>query len=151
MTTRRMLLAFGTAVFLLNFVAAAVAVAVNWPSQFGGVGTDAGEEVLTRGTAISAPPLPIGILVVSLLLVWRGGRLLVVGVVGIGATAALFLIGGIGELTAKATADTPKAVLVVAGIVWIGIALSLLGLAIATFVERRRFVRGARGDAGSRG
>ena len=149
MTARTALLTFATAVVLLNFVAAAVAVAVNWPSQFGGVGTDAGEELLTRGTAISAPLVPIAILVVSLLLVWRGGRLLVVGLVGIGATAALFLIGGIGELTAEGTADTPKAVLVVAGIVWIGIALSLLALAIATFVERRRSVRGARSEAGS--
>ena len=144
-----MLLGLGTAVFLLNFVAAAVAVAVNWPSQFGGVGTDAGEEVLSRGTAISAPLLPIAILVVSLLLVWRGGRLLTVGVVGIAVTAAMFLIGGIGELTAEETADTPKVVLVAAGIVWIVIALLLLGLAIAAFVERWRSVRRARSEHAS--
>lgn len=72
-----------------------VAVGLNWPSQFGGVGTDAGDELLTRGTAISATLLPIAILVASLLLVWRGGRWLTLGVVGIAATAAMFLIGGL--------------------------------------------------------
>ena len=122
---------------------------LNWPSQFGGVGTDAGDELLTRGTAISAPLLPIAILVVSLLLVWRGGRSSTVGAVGIAITAALLLIGGIGELTAEETVDTPKSVLVVGGIVWIGVALSLLGLAIAALVERRRSVRRARPSAPS--
>ncbi len=135
-TAQRNLLAFGVVLLLLNLVAAAIAVAVNWPSQFGGVGTDAGDELVTRGTAISAPLLPIAILAVSLLLVWRGGRMAVVGLVGVCATAALFLVGGIGELVAEGTTDTPKGVLVVSGIVWIAIAVTLLALAARAFRQR---------------
>ena len=135
---RRRLLRFGVAVLVLNVLAAAVAVAFNWPSQFGSVGTDAGDELLTRGTAISAPLLPVALLVVSLLLVWRGGRALVAGILGVLITAAMVLIGGIGELTAAGTSDTPKAVLVVAGVVWILIAAFLAWLAVAALRERRR-------------
>jgi hypothetical protein len=41
-------------------------------------------------------------------------------------------------------------VLVVAGIVWIVIAVSLFGLAVAAFVERSRVVRRERGDPAPR-
>ena len=135
---RRRLLAFGVALVVLNVVAAAVAVAANWPSQFGEARTDAGEDVITAGTAISAPLLPIAILVVSLLLVWRGGRALVAGVVGVCLTAAMFFIGAVGELTAEGTDETPKTVLVAAGIVWAIIALALFALASVAFAEWRR-------------
>lgn len=138
---RGALLRFGASLLVLNLLAAAVAVALNWPSQFGSVGTDAGAELLTRGTAISAPLLPVALLVVSLLLVWRGGRALVVGAVGALLTAVVVLIGGIGELTAKATSDTPKAVLVVAGLAWILIAAFLAWLAVGALREQRRSAR----------
>lgn len=134
---RTALLRFGVGLLVLNVLAAAVAVAVNWPSQFGSVGTDAGDELLTRGTAISAPLLPVALLVVSLLLVRRGGRALVAGAVGVLLTAAMMLIGGIGELTAAGSRDTPKAVLVVAGVVWILVAACLAWLAVAALRQRR--------------
>ena len=58
---------FAVVVSVLNVVAAVVAIIVNWPAQFGGVGTDAGKEFLTSGTAISGPVLP------ALLLSWSSG------------------------------------------------------------------------------
>ena len=73
--------------------------------------------MITAGTAISAPVLPIAIILVSLLLVWRGGRALVAGVVGVCLAAAMFFIGAVGELTAEGTDETPKTGLVAAGIV----------------------------------
>jgi len=56
---------------VLEVVATVVAVLVNWPSPFGGVGTDAGAELVTRGTAISAPLLPLVLLVLVVLLARR--------------------------------------------------------------------------------
>lgn len=147
-SARRNLLVFGSALPLLNIVAALVAVAVNWPSQFGGVGTDAGDELVTRGTAISAPILPVAVLVASLLLIRRGGRLFIPGIIGVALTAALFLVGAVGELTAEATRDTPKVVLVVAGVAWILVGTTLLALAAAALVERGR-ARALPGSAGA--
>lgn len=128
---------FAAAVLALNVVAAIVAVVVNLPTQFGKTGTDAGEDVLTSGTAISAPLLPVAILLVSLVLVLRRDRWGLVGIGGTYAAALLFLIGGIGEIAAEGTSDTPKAVLVVSGIVWAAIAIAFMGLATAAAMERR--------------
>lgn len=123
-------------VLVVNVVATVVAVAVNWPAQFGGVGTDAGGEFITRGTAISAPLLPV---VLLLIVVGLAGRRDVWGWVGIVAaylTAAVVLIGGVGELLAEATPDTPKPVLVAAGIAWAVVAVVLSVLATAAVNER---------------
>ena len=48
--------------------------AANLPAQFGGLGTDAGEEFLTRGTAISAPLLPVVLMLLVVLLASRRDR-----------------------------------------------------------------------------
>ena len=50
---------FVIALLVLNVVA----VVVNLPAQFDGVGTDAGSEVFGRGTALSAPWPPMALLV----------------------------------------------------------------------------------------
>lgn len=141
MKTSRKLAGFAAAVLTLNVVAAIVAVIVNLPTQFGKTGTDAGEDVLTSGTAISAPLLPVAILLASLLLILRRDRWAFVGIGGTYLAALLVLTGGIGELAAEGTPDSPKAVLVVSGIVWVGIAITLIGLATAAVMERRRAAR----------
>lgn len=73
MQARRKVIVFGMVVIAYHVVAGVLAVIMNWPAQFGGVGTDARAEVLTRGTAISAPLLPVLVLVVSLVLVKARG------------------------------------------------------------------------------
>ena len=129
---------FAVAVSALNVVAAVVAIVVNWPAQFGGVGADAGQEFVTRGTAISAPLLPT---VLLLFVVWRArtpgprGR---VAIVAAYLTAVVVFTGGLGEALAEPTEDTPKAVLVGAGIAWAVIAAALVFLATAAAAERRR-------------
>ncbi|MBA2349048.1 MAG: hypothetical protein H0V81_12205, partial [Solirubrobacterales bacterium] len=115
MDPAKRLRSFVVGVLVLNLAAAAVAIAVNWPSQFGQVRTDASENLLA-GTAISAPVLPVALLLVTLLLASRPGAW---GWVAIGAaylTAVLFFIGAAGEFVAEGTADTPQSVLVTAGV-----------------------------------
>ena len=138
MTAHRRLASFIAALLVLNVVAAVVAVIVNLPTQFGKTGTDAGEDVLVSGTAISAPLLPVLLLLAAVILVRRAGARGYVGIVAAYLAALLVLIGGIGELTAEGTDDTPKAVLVAAGVAWSAIAVALAWLATAALRERRR-------------
>lgn len=129
--------AFAIVVLVANVVAATLAVAVNWPSQFGGVvGTDAGQEWLSRGTAISAPLAPAACFVLIALLVrlrsWAGW-------LGIGMTfltAVLVLVGGMGELIAEPTDDVPRAVLIAAGLLWGVVAMIFVVLGNAAARER---------------
>ena len=128
---------FALVVLVVNVLAASLAVAVNWPSQFGGVvGTDAGQEWLSRGTAISAPLAPVVCFVLIAVLVRLGGW---VGWLGIGLaflTGVLVFVGGMGELIAEPTVDVPRAVLIAAGVLWGVIAVTFVVLAIAAARER---------------
>jgi hypothetical protein len=111
-------------------------VAVNWPSQFGGVGTDAGQDWLSRGTAISAPLAPVACFVLIAILVRFAGW---VGWLGIGLaflTGALVLVGGMGELIAEPTGDVGRPVLVMAGVLWGVVAATFVVLGIAATRER---------------
>jgi len=133
--------------FILNIIATVVAIAVNWPSQFGQVGTDASEEFLSAGTAISAPLLPVVMLIVVIALARRQDAWGWVAIVAAYAAAVMFLIGAAGEFVAESTVDTPKAVLVTAGVGWSLVALVLAFLATAAAVERRRRNRSAESEA----
>ena len=129
---------FALAVLIANVVAATLAVALNWPSQFGGVvGTDAGQDWLSRGTAISAPLAPVVCFVLIAILVrFRSW----VGWLGIGLaflTGALVFVGGMGELVAEPTSDVTRAVLIMAGVLWGVIAVILVVLGTAATRERR--------------
>ncbi len=136
---------FALVVLIANCLAAALAVAVNWPSQFGDVvGTDAGQDWLSRGTAISAPLAPATCFVLVAILVRRPTW---VGWLGIGLaflTGILVLVGGMGELVAEPTADVPRAVLVASGVLWGVVAAVFVVLGTAAARERldRRLPRG---------
>jgi len=100
-------------------------------------GTDAGQDWLSRGTAISAPLAPVACFVLIAILVrfesW-------VGWLGIGLAflaGLLALIGGMGELVAEPTADVGRTVLVLAGVLWGGIAAAFVVLGISAARERR--------------
>ena len=149
MNTSVPLRAVAATVLVLNTVATVVAVVVNWPAQFGGVGTNAADEFLTRGTAISAPLLPVVLLLLVLVLAGRGG---VAGWVGVGAAfvcAVTVGIGGLGELMAEPTQDTPRPVLVGAGVVWLCLAVLLAATAARAAVGRRSRGRDVSAEASS--
>ena len=136
MTANTRLSVFALVVLIVNVLAAALAVAVNWPSQFGGAGTDAGQDVLSRGTAISAPLAPVvGFILIAIMV--RFGDW--VGWLGIGLaflTGVLVLVGGMGELVAEPTEDAPRAVLIASGVIWGVVAAIFVVLGIAAARER---------------
>jgi hypothetical protein len=135
--TRR-LRTFTLVVLLLNVVAAVVAVVANVPAQFGGVGTDAGDELLTRGTAMSAPLLPVVLMVLVVLLAPRRDRGAWVGIALAYLLAVVVGIGGVGEMTAEPTSDSPRAVLIGAGVAWLAIAAGMVLLATLAVTRARR-------------
>jgi len=128
---------FAFVVVVANALATTLAVAVNWPSQFGGVvGTDAGQDWLSRGTAISAPLAPVLCFVLIAILVRSGSW---VGWLGIGLaflTAVLVFVGGMGELVAEPTSDVGRAVLTMAGVLWSVVAAVFVVLGVAATRER---------------
>ncbi len=128
---------FAAIVLVLNVLATVVAIVVNWPSQFGIVGTDAGSEFLTSGTAISAPLLPVVLLLVVVVLAGRRDRWGWLGIAAGYLAGVSVAIGGVGELAAEPTADTPRPVLVGAGLVWIAVGFALLVLSTTAAVKRR--------------
>jgi peptidoglycan/LPS O-acetylase OafA/YrhL len=131
-----MLRSFAAAILVLNVIATVVAIIVNLPSQFGIVGTDAGREFLTSGTAISAPLIPVVSLLIVVAFVRRRDRWRWVGIAAGWFAALSVAIGGYGELVAEPTEDTPKAVLVVSGIVFLTIGLALAALSTAAAAQR---------------
>jgi hypothetical protein len=128
---------FAAVLLVLNVLATAGAVVVNLPAQFGGVGTDAGDEFLTRGTAISAPLLPVVLLCIVVALSGRRDGWGWIGIAAAYATAITVGIGGWGELLAEPTSDTPGAVLLMSGLTWLVIAAALAVLATGAAKARR--------------
>lgn len=125
-----------------NIVMTFVAIAIDAPSQFGIVGTDPADEWVQSGTAISAPPFPLVLLAIGALLTTRGNR----WAYGIGAflllaTAALFTIGGLGELAGEPTSHTSRGELLFGGIVAIAFAAWIVVSAFFD-VRRRRATHG---------
>ena len=136
MTANTRLSVFALVVLIGNVLAAAVAVGVNWPSQFGGVGTDAGQDLLSRGTAISAPLAPAVCFILVAIMVRFGNWVGWLGVVLAFLTGVLVFVGGMGELVAEPTRHTPRAVLIASGVMWGVIATIFVVLGIAAARER---------------
>jgi hypothetical protein len=124
MASRRILLQLGSGILVFQVLAAGVAIAANWPAQFGGVGTDAGAEALTRGTALSAPLVPLAVFAVGLVCLWRGATRSGAAICSVVALA--ILAGSLGEAFAPATADVPKAVLIASGVIGTVLAVAIL-------------------------
>jgi ABC-type proline/glycine betaine transport system permease subunit len=136
MSSANRLRLFAASVLVLNVLATVAAIAINLPSQFGMVGTDAASEFLTSGTAISAPVPPVALLLLVVGMAGRRGLWGWVGIVAAYVAAVAVGIGGVGEMLADPTEDTPRSVLVAAGAIWLMIAAALAIL--ATVVVSRR-------------
>ena len=136
MRAGQLLRAFAATILVLNVIATVVAIVINLPSQFGITGTDAGEEFLTSGTAISAPLLPVVLLLIVIAFGGRADRWRWVGIAAAYLAALTVAIGGVGELVAEPTEDTPKTVLVGAGIAWIAVSVGLAAVTTAAVARR---------------
>jgi hypothetical protein len=129
------------AVLALILLEAIVSIVARWPHQFGGAGRR--DEVLSNvlgsgGTAL-APPLW---LVVLLALTGAGlyarGAVPVVATVVLIPVAVILTVGVAGELLAPASADVPRAVQLIAGVVDGACCLTLLVLAVSSLVATWR-------------
>ena len=117
---------------VLLLAATLLAIVAGWPAQFGGAGDpDAvAAEFLIRGTALSPPAVPLALFAGAALLSRRRGA------AGVAATAVVmllgivFVVGGLGEATAPATADVPALALTASGgaAALLGVAVLVLGV-----------------------
>jgi hypothetical protein len=131
-----LLVKIGLGVIALEVAGMIVAVAVNWPAQFGEAGTDAGAEALSRGTALSAPLLPLLVIGAAVVLLWRGA--VRTGAAVLSLVALVMLVGSLGEAFAPATADTPKVVLVSSGAIGVVLCAVVLTVAVAAWRAANR-------------
>jgi hypothetical protein len=124
---------------VLMLVGTVVAVIQGWPAQFGGGGNrdDVGGEALTRGTALSPPLAPVVAFVVALVLSVRGGIVGVVGTVLLILVSLLFVVGGLGEAFAPPTADVPRGVLALSGLLAVMLGTAVIVAAIGRLREKR--------------
>ena len=125
------------AVLGLQVVLAAVSIALNWPSQFDGVGTDAGDEFATRGTALAPPLVPMVVFAAAIALAVRRDRWATVGIVLVCLMCTLFVVGSVGELAAEPTDDVPRAVLVASGVLGLVLYGGLLVYGMRQLIGRR--------------
>jgi hypothetical protein len=124
---------------VLMLVGTVVAVIQGWPAQFGGGGNpdDVGGEALTRGTALSPPLAPMVAFAVALVLSVRGGIVGVVGTVLLILVSLLFVVGGLGEAFAPSTADVPRGVLALSGLLAVMLGPAVIVAAIGRLREMR--------------
>lgn len=137
--------AWGTALLVGSTV---LAVLLRWPSQFGGAGDPDAvlSEAFSRGTALSPPLTLVPLFAFATWLAARGGRVRWTGGTLLVLLALVFVLGGLGEAFAPATADVPRAALVASGTIAVGLAL----VVVVAVVRRLRVRDDARARQGSR-
>ena len=139
-STRRL---FSVAVMInvLSVVGFILAYVFQWPSEFV-IGEVTEHNVtladIVTGTVTSIPLAPWIVLVVVTLLArsrrWWGT--LAAGVLSL--LGVVFMIGGYGEVSTPPTPYVPRAVLVVAGVVYCALGLSLLVTGVIDLIDRVR-------------
>lgn len=146
-STHQALVFVGAVLSIVSIAGFGLCLVFQWPSQFV-LGQTADSKVtlsdLVSGTVLSPPLAPWAILVVSTLLAtsrrWWG----TVAIVILSLLGVVFTIGGWGEAFGPANPNVPRSVLLVGGIVWM-----LLGLSLATFGARELLTRLRPGVPGS--
>lgn len=122
------------AVFVLQVLATLAAIAFDWRTCFQ---ASAAHEPVSNafaasGSAISAPVMPLALLVAAGLLSRRNGRWGGAGAVGTCLVAALLAFGAVGEALSHPSSHTPEAVLVFSGAFGLAQAAALVIAALAT-------------------
>src|ERR687894_1204089 len=143
-TTQR-LFSVAVLIFIASVVGLVLALIFQWPAQLGGgsgrPNITAGE-LVANGTVTSLPLYPWIALTVFALLArsrrWWG----TIAVVVLCLLGALFIFGGLGEAFAPYTPYVHRAVLVAAGVVYVGLGLALVASGITDLIDRVRTKRG---------
>lgn len=140
---RRALVSTATLLSIVSLVGFALCLIFQWPSLFV-LGKAADSRVtladLVTGTVLSPPLAPWLILIVSALLATSARWWGTVAVVLLSALGVVFTIGGWGEAFGPANPSVPRAVLLVGGIVWMLLGLSLATFGVRELIARRRSV-----------
>lgn len=145
-SAQRRLFLIAVAILVIEILATVLAVALDWPAQFGGVGTDAGEEWASRGTAISPPLVPLILLGIAAgLLLARARAATLLACVVAAILGVLFAVGSIGEAVAAATPDVSQAVLLASGITGVLMGVALVAGAAAVLPTLRGVEAGRAG------
>jgi hypothetical protein len=123
----------------LLLAATVLAIVAGWPAQFGGAGDPeaVAAEFLTRGTALSPPAVPLALFVAAALLSRRRGAGGVVAIVVLMVLGVVFVVGGLGEAMAPATADVPVIALTASGVAAALLGVAVLVLSVLALRERR--------------
>lgn len=106
---RRRLSRVALTIIAVNVLATILAIILNLPSLFDAPAQPAPIETdwIARGTAISAPLAPIALLAACALLLRRHDGWGIAGLIGVGLTSIMFLIGAVGEFNAEPTIESP--------------------------------------------
>ncbi len=139
-TTRR-LFSIAVLINVLSVVGFILAYIFQWPSEFV-IGEVTEHNVtladIATGTVTSIPLVPWIVLVVVTLLArsrrWWG----TLAVVVLCLLGVVFMIGGYGEMSTPPTPYVPRAVLVIAGVVYCVLGLSLLVAGVIDLIDRVR-------------
>lgn len=139
-TTRR-LVSLGTLIIVLSLVGFLLALIFQWPAQFT-LDPNADSNVtlgdFVQGTVTSIPLIPTIVLATATALAvsrrWWG----TLGVVLLALIGPVFVLGGLGEAFSEPTPDVPRAVLAVAGTIYVLLGASLLVFAIIDLIDRMR-------------
>ncbi len=139
-TTRRLFLV-AVLINVLSVVGFILAYIFQWPSEFV-IGEVTEHNVtladIATGTVTSIPLVPWIVLVVVTLLArsrrWWG----TLAVVVLCLLGVVFMIGGYGEMSTPPTPYVPRAVLVIAGVVYCVLGLSLLVAGVIDLIDRVR-------------
>ena len=123
----------------LSVIGSAVAVVLNLPAQFvsGTPDNEVGTSALWEGTALSAPVLPLVVLLVGVWLTTRAGWQAGLGALLLALVGAVMTIGGVGEWSKGlpfSGADT--VVFVLFNVVGLCLSITLVGAAVAGLVRR---------------
>jgi hypothetical protein len=135
------LVSTATLLSIVSLIGFALCLIFQWPSLFV-LGHAADSKVtfadLVTGTVLSPPLAPWAILIVSTMLAastrWWG----TIAVIVLSALGVMFTIGGWGEAFGPANLSVPRSVLLVGGLVWMLLGLSLATLGVRELLARLR-------------
>lgn len=129
----------------VSVLTAAISIVARWPHQFGGRGdrNHMMADFANSGTALAPPLVILVVFVTASVLVGRLDRWGATACIVVLVVSIFMIVGAVGEGTAAATSDVPRAVQVFSGI-WGAVAGTVLIALSAASLKERWGIRAAR-------